>query len=113
MKIVTIVALALVMAPCAFSAVAADTTSRAIVTAQAAVAEKAMTDGEVKKVDKDAGKLTIKHGPLPNLDMPGMTMVFRVKDPAMLDQVKEGDKIRFVADRVNGAITVMELKPAK
>ena len=72
-----------------------------------------MTDGEVKKVDKDAGKLTIKHGPLTNLDMPGMTMVFRVKDPAMLDQVKEGDKIRFVADRVNGAITVVELKPVK
>jgi Cu/Ag efflux protein CusF len=72
-----------------------------------------MTDGEVKKVDKDAGKLTIKHGPLTNLDMPGMTMVFRVKDPAMLDQVKEGDKIRFVADRVNGAITVVELKAVK
>lgn len=72
-----------------------------------------MTDGEVKKVDKDAAKLTIKHGPLTNLDMAGMTMVFRVKDPAMLDQVKEGDKIRFVADRVNGAITVVEMKPVQ
>jgi Cu(I)/Ag(I) efflux system periplasmic protein CusF len=72
-----------------------------------------MTDGEVKKVDKDAGKLTITHGPLTNLDMPGMTMAFRVKDPAMLDQVKEGDKIRFVADRVSGAIIVVELKPVK
>ena len=113
MKIVTTVALALVMAPSVFSALAAGPTSRPIVTAQAAVAERAMSDGEVKKVDKDAGKLTIKHGPLPNLDMPSMTMVFRVKDPAMLDQVKESDKIRFAADRVNGAITVMELKPAK
>ena len=113
MKIIMTIAFALVMAPCAFSAVAADGTSRPIVTAQAAVAERAMTDGEVKKVDKDAGKLTIKHGPLPNLDMPSMTMVFRVKDPAMLDQVKEGDKIRFVADRVNGTITVVELKPVK
>ncbi len=113
MKISTTVALALVMAPCAFSVVAAAAPSRSIVTAQAAVSERAMTDGEVKKVDKDAGKLTIKHGPLTNLDMPGMTMVFRVKDPAMLDQVKEGDKIQFVADRVNGAITVMELNPAK
>lgn len=72
-----------------------------------------MSDGEVRKVDKSAGKVTIKHGPLQNLDMPAMTMVFRVKDPAMLDQVKEGDKIRFVADRVNGAITVVELKPVK
>jgi Cu(I)/Ag(I) efflux system periplasmic protein CusF len=87
--------------------------SQPIVVAQTAVADSAMTDGEVKKVDKDAGKLTIKHGPLPNLDMPSMTMVFRVKDPAMLDKVKEGDKIRFVADRVNGAITVVELKPVK
>ena len=113
MKIVATVALALVMALGTFSAAAADATSRPIVVAQAEVAEKPMTDGEVKKVDKDAGKLTIKHGPLTNLDMPSMTMVFRVKDPAMLDQVKEGDKIRFAADRVNGAITVMELKPAK
>ena len=97
----------------AFPALSADVPSRPIVVAQAAMPDSAMADGEVKKVDKDAGKLTIKHGPLTNLDMPGMTMVFRVKDPAMLDQVKEGDKIRFVADRVNGAITVVELKPAK
>ena len=72
-----------------------------------------MSEGEVRKVDKDNGKLTIKHGPLANLEMPGMTMVFRVKDPAILDQVKEGDKIRFVADRVNGAITVVKLEVVK
>ena len=72
-----------------------------------------MSEGEVRKVDKDGGKLTIKHGPLANLDMPGMTMVFRVRDPAMLSQVKEGDKIKFVADRVDGAITVMQLEVVK
>jgi Cu(I)/Ag(I) efflux system periplasmic protein CusF len=72
-----------------------------------------ISEGEVRKVDKDGGKLTIKHGPLANLDMPGMTMVFRVKDPAMLSQVKEGDKIKFVADRVNGAITVLQLEIVK
>jgi Cu(I)/Ag(I) efflux system protein CusF len=72
-----------------------------------------MSEGEVRKVDKEAGKITIKHGPLANLDMPGMTMVFRVKDPAMLDRVKEGDKIKFVADRVNGAITVIHLEVAR
>ena len=71
----------------------------------------AMSEGEVKRVDKEAGKLTIKHGPLTNLDMPAMTMVFRVKVPAMLDQVKEGDRIKFVADCVNGALTVVELAP--
>ena len=72
-----------------------------------------MSTGEVKKVDKSSGKVTIKHGPLDNLGMPAMTMVFRVKDTAMLDQMKEGDKIKFVAEKVNGAITVMQVEPAK
>ena len=73
----------------------------------------AMAAGEVRKVDKDQGKVTIRHEPLTNLGMPAMTMVFRVKDPAMLDEVKEGDRIRFVAERVNGAITVTQWEPAK
>jgi Cu/Ag efflux protein CusF len=68
-----------------------------------------MTDGLVKKVDKSAGKLTLSHGPLPN-GMPAMTMVFRVKDPAWLDQVKAGDKVRFMADQINGAMTVVHLE---
>lgn len=71
------------------------------------------SSGEVKKVDKASGKITIKHGPLDNLGMPAMTMVFRVKDPAMLDQMKEGDKINFVAEKVNGAFTVIQAEPAK
>jgi Cu(I)/Ag(I) efflux system protein CusF len=69
--------------------------------------------GEVKKVDKEAGKMTIKHGALANLDMPPMTMVFRVKDPAMLEKVKAGDKINFAAERANGAITVTHLDVVK
>ncbi|MFM9884376.1 MAG: copper-binding protein [Burkholderiales bacterium] len=73
----------------------------------------AMTDGEVRKVDKDASKVTIKHGPIANLDMPAMTMVFRVSDPAVLDQLKSGDKIRFSAEKVQGAYTVMKVEPAK
>lgn len=72
-----------------------------------------MASGEVKKIDKEAGKITIKHGPLVNLDMPAMTMVFRVKDPAMLNQVKVGDKIDFVPEKVNGALVVTKFKPAK
>jgi Cu(I)/Ag(I) efflux system periplasmic protein CusF len=78
-----------------------------------ATAAAPMSEGEVRKVDKNAGKVTIKHGPLANLDMPSMTMVFRVKDPAMLDQVKEGDKIKFSADRIDGAITVTEMLVTK
>lgn len=69
-----------------------------------------LSDGEVRKVDKGAGKVTIKHGPLQNLDMPAMTMVFRVKDAAMLEQLKEGDKIKFGVDRVNGTLTVTEVQ---
>lgn len=71
-----------------------------------------MSAGEVIKVDKEAGKITIKHGPLANLNMPGMTMVFKVKDPSMLDRVKAGDKISFSADKVNGALTVTKLDAA-
>ncbi|MCC8405615.1 copper-binding protein [Paraburkholderia sp. MMS20-SJTN17] len=77
---------------------------------QGADAKNTMSHGEVKKVDTAAGKLTIKHGPLENLGMDAMTMVFKVKDPAMLSQVKVGDRIDFVAEEVNGALTVTKLQ---
>jgi len=76
-------------------------------------AEMQMVDGQVKKVDKSAGKVTLSHGPLVNLNMPAMTMVFRVKEAGWLDQMKAGDKIRFMADNVNGAITVVHFEPVK
>lgn len=72
-----------------------------------------LSEGEVRKVDKDAKKITIRHGPLKNLDMPAMTMVFQVKEPAMLDQVKSGDKIRFVAEKAGGVYIVTAMEPAK
>ncbi|MGE0874849.1 MAG: copper-binding protein [Burkholderiales bacterium] len=71
------------------------------------------TDGEIRKVDKDAKKITIKHGPIQNLDMPPMTMVFQVKDPAMLDKVKAGDKVKFDAEKLGGAYTVTKIEAAK
>jgi Cu(I)/Ag(I) efflux system periplasmic protein CusF len=73
----------------------------------------ALSDGEVRKVDKDAKKITIKHGPLANLDMPPMTMVFQVKDPALLNQVKAGDRVRFQAEKIGGAYTVTKIEPVK
>jgi Cu(I)/Ag(I) efflux system protein CusF len=73
----------------------------------------ALSSGEVNKVDKDAGKITIKHGTLANLNMPAMTMAFKVKDTSMLNQVKPGDKINFTAEKVNGALTVTKLEPLK
>jgi len=72
-----------------------------------------LADGEVRKVDKDAGKITLKHGPIPSLDMPGMTMVFRVKEKAMLDAVKAGDKVKFDAEKTGGQYVVTKIAPAK
>lgn len=68
------------------------------------------TKGTVKKVDIKAGKVTIIHEELANLDMPAMTMVFRTVDPAMLEKMNPGDDIEFIADRVKGKLTVTELK---
>ncbi len=73
----------------------------------------ALTEGEVRKVDKDAKKITLKHGPIQNLDMPAMTMVFQVKDPAMLEQVKAGDKVQFEAQKLGGAFTLTRIEAAK
>jgi len=73
----------------------------------------ALADGEVRKVDKDAGKLTIKHGPIPSMDMPPMTMVYRVKDASMLDKLRAGDKVKFQAEKIGGAYTVTRVEAAK
>lgn len=79
----------------------------------AAYAQVPMTDGEVRKVDKDNLKITLKHGEIKNLDMPGMTMVFGVKDPSILDKVKAGDKVQFRAESEAGKFTVTEIQLAK
>lgn len=81
--------------------------------AATAVEAAPLSSGEIKRVDKDTGKLTIQHGPLVNLNMPGMTMIFKVADPAMLDRVKEGDQVRFRAEQVNGVFTVTKLELAR
>lgn len=78
-----------------------------------ATAATPQSDGEVRKVDKDQGKLTLRHGPLENLSMPAMTMVFKVADPKMLEGLNDGDKVKFMAERVNGAFTVTALQPVK
>lgn len=78
----------------------------------ATTAQSEMSEGEIKKVDMGSGKLTIKHGELKNLGMPGMTMVFRAKEPAMLERVKQGDRVRFVAEKLDGALTVTVIEKA-
>ena len=81
--------------------------------ASASVAQQGSVDGTVEKIDKSAGKVTLKHGPIKNLDMEGMTMVFRVQDPSALDKLKVGQKVKFEADRVNGQITATKIEAAK
>jgi Cu/Ag efflux protein CusF len=107
--IIGIVAAALLAVP-VFAQTASDHASHH---ADSAAKATATTDGEVRKVDKRAGKVTIRHGEIRNLEMPAMTMVFTVKDPAMLDRLKEGDKVKFTADKVNGVYTVTTVEVVK
>lgn len=72
-----------------------------------------MVEGEVKMVDKSSGKVTLAHGPLVNLGMPGMTMAFPVQKAAWLDQMNVGDRIRFMAEYVEGVITLVHFEPMK
>jgi Cu(I)/Ag(I) efflux system periplasmic protein CusF len=72
-----------------------------------------VTSAEVRKVDKDNKKITLKHGEIKNLDMPPMTMVFKVKDAAMLDKIQAGDKVIFTAEKIDGAYTVTVIEAAK
>jgi Cu(I)/Ag(I) efflux system periplasmic protein CusF len=82
--------------------------------AASAFAQAALTDAEVRKVDKSTGKITLKHGEIANLDMPPMTMVFPVRDKALLDKVKAGDKVRFAAEKdAAGEIVVTAIEARK
>ena len=72
-----------------------------------------LVDGEVRKIDKESGKITLKHGAIKNLDMPGMTMIFKAKNPTELDKLQAGDKVRFKAEKNNGAIYVRDIELVK
>jgi Cu(I)/Ag(I) efflux system periplasmic protein CusF len=94
-------------APVATKIATATTTT----TTAAAVLPK--VSAEVRKVDLENSKISLKHADIPNLDMPGMSMVFQVKNVAMLENVKAGDKVMFTADKVDGAFMVMSIEKAK
>lgn len=72
-----------------------------------------LTDGEVRKVDQETGKVTIKHGEIKHMDMPGMTMVFTAKDKALLASVKAGDKVKFMVVNDGGKMVLTDIKPIK
>jgi Cu(I)/Ag(I) efflux system periplasmic protein CusF len=104
----------LVALPLAVSLPAVAQTAAAAAEAPAAQTVSAdMTDGEIRKVSKDLGKVTIKHGTIKNLDMPPMTMVFTAKDPAMLDTIAVGDKVKFTVVDEGGKMVVTAMQPAK
>ena len=90
-----------------------DTTKKEVAAPVSASASVDMADGEVRKVDKENKKITLKHGVIKSLDMPGMTMVFQVKDIAMLDNLKAGDKVKFKAEQAGSAIVVTDIQAAK
>ena len=97
-----------------FSLIIASTLTLSLAPTSFAAAQSAMADGQVTKIDASAGKITLKHGPIKKLDMEdGMTMVFRAQDPAMLKQVKVGDKVKFDAEKINGQVTVTKMEKAK
>lgn len=83
-----------------------------VMIAQAVVAALPETSGEVRRVDKTNSKITLRHGPIKNLDMPAMTMVFQIREPALLETLKAGDKVLFSAESVNGAYFVTRIMPA-
>ena len=76
-------------------------------------ASASMTDGEIKKVDQATGKVTIKHGEIKHMDMPGMTMVFTAKDKSLLSNVKPGDKVKFMVVNEGGKMVVTDIQPAQ
>ena len=78
-----------------------------------AAAPSALADGEVRRIDKGSGTVTLKHGPIVSIDMPPMTMGYRVKDKAMLDQLKPGDRIKFEAANVGGVYTLLRFEKVK
>ena len=107
-NLLTLSALAL-MAPVA--AMADEAHHKSVAFAGAAAVD--MTDAEVRKIDMEGGKITLKHADIKSLDMPGMTMVFVVKDKAMLDTLKAGDKVKFKATNDAGKLTVTDIQPVR
>lgn len=88
-------------------------TAALLLVASLAAQAQAWVDAEVRKLDKPQGKVTLRHGEIRNLELPAMTMVFRVQDPKMLDKLVEGAKVRFAAEKVDGQFTVLRIEPAR
>jgi Cu(I)/Ag(I) efflux system periplasmic protein CusF len=112
MKAVSLFAIALIALP---ASVLAQIKPVAPAVPSGASAPKAvpMADGEIRRINKAAGTMTLRHGPIPNLNMPAMTMDYKVANPKFLDAFRPGDKVRFTADRIGDDYTVTRLEAAK
>lgn len=84
-----------------------------MITVPALAQDTGQSTGEVRKIDRSAAKVTLRHGPIQGLDMPGMTMVFQVRDRALLDKLKEGERIKFTTTREGGAFILRSFEPEK
>jgi Cu/Ag efflux protein CusF len=107
----TLILSAAVLAFSALSSIA-QTAAPAAPAVTATPAAKEMAEAEVRKVDKEAKKVTLKHGPIKNLDMPSMTMVFQVRDEKLFDKLTAGEKIKFSAEQLQGAFVVTGVEKA-
>ena len=113
MKPISILLFSLTLSPALImGAYAAEPTATPAASAAKPADATSLSSGEIKKIDKDAGKITLKHGPLVNLNMPAMTMVFKLQSPQLLNAVKVGDKVKFRAESINGALTVTQIEAA-
>jgi Cu(I)/Ag(I) efflux system periplasmic protein CusF len=117
-SIFSLVSIVLATATLSTAALAQAATAAPATTASATLPAKAMpvkdmSEAEVRKVDKEAKKVTLKHGPIKNLDMPGMTMVFQVRDAALFDKLAVGEKIMFTAEQLQGAYVVTGVEKAE
>jgi len=106
-------AVLLVFSATGFASVHAQDKHNSSADAVSAVSADNMADGEIKKVDRENKKMTIKHGDIKSLDMPGMTMVFQIRDTALLEAFKAGDKVKFVAEKLDGAFVVTSMQFSK
>lgn len=112
MKLIRILLITLTLSPALLFNAHASEHMRIGEAAVTSANSKSLSTGEIKKIDKDAGKITLKHGPLVNLNMPAMTMVFKVQSPQLLNTVKVGDSVKFRVENIQGALTVTQIAPS-
>jgi Cu/Ag efflux protein CusF len=100
----------LVFSAASFTAIYAQDKHHSHADAESAVSASHMAEGEIKKINRDSKKMTIKHGDIKSLDMPGMTMVFQIRDTSLLETFKAGDKVKFVIEKLDGAFVVTSMQ---